>query len=89
MSVRFQTMAKKPGSAGETTFLPSNRGAPARTFLRPFAPSTSERASTFVSLPLQPKLNISRPGDYYEQEADRVAEQVMRMPAPAIQRKPG
>jgi microcompartment protein CcmL/EutN len=29
---------------------------------------------------LQPKLTVSEPGDPYEQEADRVAEQVMRMP---------
>ena len=29
---------------------------------------------------LQPKLTINTPGDKYEQEADRVAEQVMRMP---------
>lgn len=41
-----------------------------------------------VALPLflQPKLAISQPGDPYEQEADRVADQVMRMPAPTIQR---
>ena len=31
---------------------------------------------------IQAKLTISRPGDEYEQEADRVADQVMRMPAP-------
>jgi Domain of unknown function (DUF4157)/Glutaminase len=31
---------------------------------------------------LQTKLTVSQPGDAYEQEADRVAEQVMRMPAP-------
>ncbi len=30
---------------------------------------------------LQAKLTINQPGDVYEQEADRVAEQVMRMPA--------
>lgn len=30
---------------------------------------------------LQAKLTISQPGDAYEQEADRVSEQVMRMPA--------
>lgn len=30
--------------------------------------------------PLQTKLRINEPGDQYEQEADRVAEQVMRMP---------
>ena len=29
---------------------------------------------------IQPKLNINQPGDRYEQEADRVADQVMRMP---------
>src|SRR6185436_3067316 len=31
---------------------------------------------------LQPKLTINTPGDVHEQEADRVAEQVMRMPEP-------
>ena len=36
---------------------------------------------------LQPKLRINQPGDKYEQEADRVAEQVMRMPEPTVQRK--
>jgi uncharacterized protein DUF4157 len=35
---------------------------------------------------LQTKLAISEPGDEYEQEADRVADQVMRMPATAVQR---
>ena len=30
---------------------------------------------------LQPKLTIGQPGDRYEREADRVAEQIMRMPA--------
>lgn len=33
---------------------------------------------------IQAKLKISEPGDIYEQEADRVAEQVMRMSASAI-----
>jgi len=35
---------------------------------------------------LQAKLTVSQPHDPYEQEADRVAEQVMRMPDPTIQR---
>jgi pyrrolidone-carboxylate peptidase len=35
---------------------------------------------------LQAKLSISHPGDIYEEEADRVAEQAMRMPEPALQR---
>lgn len=34
---------------------------------------------------LQAKLKVNAPGDRYEREADRVAEQVMRMPALAVQ----
>lgn len=40
-----------------------------------------ENAPTSV----QPKLTISRPGDRYEREADRVADMVMRMPASAAE----
>jgi len=36
---------------------------------------------------LQAKLRIGQPNDIYEQEADRVAEQVMRMPEPKLQRQ--
>jgi hypothetical protein len=38
---------------------------------------------------IQAKLTIGAPNDVYEQEADQVADQVMRMPEPAIQAKPG
>lgn len=37
-------------------------------------------------LQVQPKLTVSAPGDRYEQEADRVAQQVMRMPDSQLQR---
>jgi len=37
---------------------------------------------------LQAKLRIGQPNDIYEQEADRVAEQVLRMPEQGIQRQP-
>ncbi len=48
----------------------------------------------FSRIPIHPptggeiktKLAINKPGDEYEQEADRVAEQVMRMPEPRLQR---
>jgi hypothetical protein len=40
-----------------------------------------------AGLSIQPKLTVSQPDDPYEQEADRVAEKVMRMPAPGVQRK--
>ena len=36
------------------------------------------------SFPIQAKLKIGQPNDKYEQEADRVAEQVMRMPDPRL-----
>ena len=37
--------------------------------------------------PIQRKLTIGQPGDKYEQEADRVAEQVMRMSEPKLRRQ--
>ncbi len=33
---------------------------------------------------VQAKLNVSQPGDEYEQEADRVADEVMRIPKPYV-----
>src|SRR4051794_12732175 len=33
---------------------------------------------------VQSKLTINEPGDQYEEEADRVAEQVMRMQSPSV-----
>ena len=63
---------------------------------------TAERASVLLALQrthgnryvqrvvagIQAKLKIGQPGDVYEQEADRVAEEVMRMPEPQVQRHP-
>jgi len=37
---------------------------------------------------VQAKLEIGQPGDIYEQEADRIAEQVMKMTEPPVQRQP-
>jgi hypothetical protein len=64
----------------------------------PSIPNASpRRTESHSAIPggIQPKLEINTPGDRYEQEADRVADQIMRMPAskvsaapPAIQRKP-
>jgi|GEM_PF-6475771 len=41
---------------------------------------TKNSQSFFGSSPLQPKLTIGQPNDKYEQEADAMAERVMRMP---------
>ena len=57
-------------------------------------PITNDFAHDFTRVPLhapapitiQPKLAVNTPGDVYEQEADHIAEQVMRMPAPKLQR---
>ncbi|NJM62400.1 MAG: DUF4157 domain-containing protein, partial [Oscillatoriales cyanobacterium RU_3_3] len=38
-------------------------------------------------LGIQTKLKISEPGDKYEQEADRIADEVMQMPKPFVQRQ--
>ena len=40
-----------------------------------------------TSLPIQAKLRIGQPNDKYEQEADRVADKVLRMPEPQVQRQ--
>ena len=37
-------------------------------------------------LPIQTKLRVSETADVHEQEADRVADQIMRMPEPTLQR---
>lgn len=68
--------------------LPSNQ-----TLLRLQRKSCSGGAGTRLGfpfheeLPLQPKLVIGSPDDEYEREADRVADQVMRMPDPVAQRQ--
>jgi hypothetical protein len=51
---------------------------------------TDKHNKPLVSQPplVQAKLTINQPGDRYEQEADRVADMVMRMPEPRIQRAP-
>ena len=47
-------------------------------------PITSSFPNT---LSIHPKLKINKPGDKYEQEADQMANQIMRMETPTIQRK--
>jgi Domain of unknown function (DUF4157) len=39
----------------------------------------------FFDAPIQTKLTVNEPGDAYEQEADAVADKVMRMPDPSVQ----
>lgn len=44
----------------------------------------SQRITNTTKPLVQPKLKIGQPNDEYEQEADRVAEQVMRMPSSQV-----
>jgi bacterioferritin-associated ferredoxin len=63
--------------------------SPARSVRSPRAIAGNEESlARRRGLPifLQAKLSISEPHDPYEQEADRVADQVMRMPEPHLQR---
>jgi len=53
----------------------------------PFGAGQEFGASAGIPLFLQPKLAISQPDDPAEVEADRIADQVMRMPAPTVQRQ--
>jgi hypothetical protein len=48
--------------------------------------SPSDPADDLEDIPVQTKLTVGQPNDRYEQEADRVAEQVMSMPDTAVQR---
>ena len=44
----------------------------------------AETISRAVANHIQKKLSVSKPGDPFEQEADRVADHVMSMPEPNI-----
>src|SRR5207253_982886 len=49
--------------------------------------SKTFRSANKDKLVMQPKLKINTPDDQYEQEADAMAERVMRMPSDATPRK--
>lgn len=67
----------RPGAYAPARARPAN---PLEHLQRTFGNSAVRRM-------VQPKLAVSTPGDAYEEEADRVAEQVMRAPAPQLQRE--
>jgi hypothetical protein len=61
-----------------------------RAFMEPRFGHDFSRVSVLRDAPamIQAKLTISQPNDRYEQEADRVADEVMRMPEPKVQQQP-
>jgi hypothetical protein len=71
----FQNDAKVPNTV--------STGAASRYFDHNFSRIPASLPNTGA---IQTKLAINKPGDEYEQEADRVSEQILRMPGPKLQR---
>ncbi len=64
----------------EAAMINSTRPSPPRASARPMHQLRGALGNQAFGRVIQAKLQISQPGDEYEREADRVAEQVMRMP---------
>jgi len=60
---------------------PANRAPTLRVLQR----TRGNRSVQRMAAGIQAKLIVGQPGDVYEQEADRVADEVMRMPEPQVQ----
>jgi hypothetical protein len=74
--------------SGRSRLLPPSRPAPNMSDSARVGKEMTTQNPVWQTLALRPlslqrKLAISQPNDPYEQEADRVAERVMRMPAPS------
>jgi len=82
----MKTLARQSDQANSNASLFSNSK---RRLSNSSLLSSSRNLVDFNFPPLvQTKLTINQPGDRFEQEADRVADAVMRMPDPTIQLKP-
>ena len=87
--------AKKPGAKSRNPVVKSSKTNGSRSINSPIDQilhlqrTVGNRAvqKLFSSGALQTKLRIGQPNDKYEQEADRVADEVMRMPEPEVQRQ--
>ena len=77
-------------TAPDSAFLPLQKGLSngQHTFSPVKKLGCQRNSLSAAPLLIQPKLTIGESDDQYEREADRVAETVMRMPEPEIQRKP-
>lgn len=80
-AVRDQSSTTKSAeSKSERTTAPGAKESP--------EPNPIWQSLALGSAAIQTKLAISQPGDPYEQEADRIADRVMRKPAPLISASP-
>jgi Domain of unknown function (DUF4157) len=79
-----QTLQRRFGNQGTQALLRARIGPDERTSRTVGQPrSAIERQSATATLQTSNRDAISRPGDALEQEAERVADQVMRMPHPS------
>ena len=93
MKSNLQTSAKNSSAAGVTGALrklsPRIKGDRLKSGTTHSALKALSHGLAELTVPLiQPRLTIGRPNDKYEQEADRVADQVMRMPVSEIKTQP-
>ena len=79
----LQRQGASPGLPEETgeTSSPPVQISPDRPRSAEFSAVPPRTAAPAPKLVVQPSLTVNEPGDPYEQEADRVADTVMRMPA--------
>ena len=82
----MKTTAETTKNESKHSYNPVNQKREGKDF---FPAKNGHEQSFFGPVILQHKLEIGQPNDPYEKEADRVADQVMRMPEPEIQRKCG
>ena len=73
-----------------TTPTPATRTSGQPFFAKAGGGNFFEPATATAAPPVQMKLTVNKPGDKFEQEADHMADKVMRMPAPdeKLQRAP-
>jgi hypothetical protein len=67
----------------ETMLIPGNRQNERKS-----AVNHSNSQTSFFKPVIQPKLSVNEPGDHYEQEADAMADRVMRMSMPSMGESP-
>ncbi len=91
MSDRLKVQRKKPASSDFTnlSLVAPTRGfnSQPETVSSQNIPLPQSHDISRISLRPQAKLTVSQPGDCYEQEADKVAQQVMSMGEPALSQK--
>jgi len=96
MSERAKVSVKKPKTKRENSFSKTrnidssqSKSSPVEQILH-FQRTIGNQAvlRLFKSGVIQAKLRIGNPNGIYEQEADRVADQIMRMPESQLQRQP-